>query len=101
MHDMHDKVIELDMMVRHILIVPLSMRYSTFSLALAAAPPSTSGPVLLQWLSSPLMDLLCINETCNELVNELVNETCNQVLRFSMQQNVYSCISLFSHQDNK
>ena len=43
MHDMHDKVIELDMMVRHILIVPLSMRYSTFSLALAAAPPSTSG----------------------------------------------------------
>ena len=41
--DIHDKVIELDMMVRHILIVPLSMRYSTFSLALAAAPPSTSG----------------------------------------------------------
>ena len=60
MHDMHDKVIGLDMMVRLILIVPLSMRYSTFSLALAAAPPSTSGPVLLQWLSSPLMDLLCI-----------------------------------------
>ena len=60
MHDMHDKVIGLDMMVRHILIVPLSMRYSTFSLALAAAPPSTSGPVLLQWLSSPLMDPVCI-----------------------------------------
>ena len=36
MHDMHDKVIELDMMVRHILIVPLSMKYSTFSLAAAA-----------------------------------------------------------------
>ena len=41
------------------------------------------------------------NERVDAKGNELVNETCSQVLKFSMQQSVYSGISSFSNQDNR